>query len=326
MPDTAGKSLKRRRAPAETTNHHDDGHHPAATPPRQETDQQQDTRGDSPRSSRRGTRHALHAARSLLALVIIVVSASSAAAQVPQPVAVPAPPQPEFFPRYDFHLTASSLLLDQDPLQRYSWDAHFGGSVDLADYVGGRLSVTADYHAVLGSELRAFDPNQGNYTLEGTASGRAGHTEFVGVFHHVSRHLSDRPKRPAVAWNTVGGRVLHRLTLGATTIDADLDLAWVTQRGFVDYTWIGSLDLQVRHDVTSHVGLFAHASGQLYNVDELVARRSVQLGGVAEAGIRLRGTAGVIELFAGIERRVDAYPTERTAEHWGLAGFRLLSR
>jgi len=31
-------------------------------------------------------------------------------------------------------------------------------------------------------------------------------------------------------------------------------------------------------------------------------------------------------LFAGYEKRVDADPVDRLPQHWGLAGFRLLSR
>jgi len=328
MPDTSRRPLTRRRAPAAISNHCDSRHRAAE----HEIEEEQDAGRSSPerrppsrRALRRaGMRHPVRTAG--LTAVLALACAVRAGAQVPQPVVAAAPAEPQFFSSYDFHLTASGLLHETDPLARYSWDTHFGGSADLADYVGGRASVTVDYQAVLGSEYRAFDPNQGNYILEASASGRAPHTELVGVFHHVSRHLSDRPKRPAVAWNTFGGRVLHRLTLGGTTIDADLDLGWVTQRAFVDYTWIGSLDLQVRHDVAPHVAVFAHASGQLYGVDELVARRSLQRGGIAEGGIRLRGAAGVLELFAGVERRVDAFPVERTAEHWGLAGFRLLSR
>jgi hypothetical protein len=100
----------------------------------------------------------------------------------------------------------------------------------------------------------------------------------------------------------------------------------VVQHSFVDYTWIGSLELQVRHDVTPQVGVFAHATGQLYGVDMLAAGRSRQRGGMAEAGIRLIGGAGALELFAGVERRVDAYPLDRVPKRWGLAGFRLLSR
>lgn len=263
---------------------------------------------------------------SALVIFLTIVAAARASAQVPQPVAVPAPPRPEFLSRYDFYMIASELIHEDDAAERFSWDTHFGGSVDLADYVSGRASLLIDYQAVLGSEFRPFDPNQGNYILEGSVSGRARNTEFVGVFHHVSRHLSDRPKRPAIAWNTISGRVLHRLSVGGTIIDADLDVGRVVQSSFVDYTWIGSLQVRVRHEVTPRVGVFAHATGQLYGVDVLKAGRSRQRGGMAEAGVRLTGGAAALELFAGLERRVDAYPLERIPKRWGLAGLRLLSR
>jgi hypothetical protein len=54
--------------------------------------------------------------------------------------------------------------------------------------------------------------------------------------------------------------------------------------------------------------------------------RGTQWGGRAEGGIRFGGRAGALELFAGIERRIDADPLVRAAERWGIAGFRLVGR
>ena len=98
------------------------------------------------------------------------------------------------------------------------------------------------------------------------------------------------------------------------------------QHSFVDYTWLGELNLLVRRPLGDHVGVFGHGSGQLFAVDEAVAHRGSQAGGLIEAGVRLNGRAGAIELFAGYEKRVDADPLDRLPQHWGLAGFRLLSR
>jgi hypothetical protein len=33
-----------------------------------------------------------------------------------------------------------------------------------------------------------------------------------------------------------------------------------------------------------------------------------------------------MELFAGVERRIDADPLDRQTHQWAIAGFRLLSR
>jgi hypothetical protein len=266
----------------------------------------------------------------LIAACLTLSLAARAAAQ--QPVVAPAPAEPEFLSRYDFHLTASALLMSpSSPTaaddQRFAWDTRFGGTLDVVDYVGGRAGVVVDYQAVLGSEYRPFDPNQGSYTLEGFASARIGDaTEIVGMFHHVSRHLSDRPKRFAIAWNELGGRILHRVTLGPATIDVDLKGGRIVQHSYVDYTWLGELNVLLRRPVNDHVGVFAHGSGQTFAVDDSVPKRGTQAGGLVEAGLRLNGRAGALELFAGFEKRVDADPVDRQPQHWVLAGFRLLSR
>jgi hypothetical protein len=267
------------------------------------------------------------------ALFFTFALAASAAAQSQQPVIAPATDTPAFLTRFDFHLSVARLLLSEPtpapvvPDERFAWDAHFGGSFDIADLVVGRLGVIVDYQAVMGSEYRPFDPNQGNYTLEGFVSGRVGaHTEVAGIFHHVSRHLSDRPKSFAVAYNEVGGRVMHRLTFGPTIIDLDLEGGRPVQHSYVDYRWIGEGQLLIRHPVNEHVGLFAHGHGQVFAVDETVATRGAQAGGQVEAGVRIAGRSGVLEIFGGYEKRVDADPLDRLSQRWGLVGFRLLTR
>src|SRR5262249_44318061 len=203
---------------------------------------------------------------------------------------------------------------------RFSWDAHFGGSLDMVDYVAGRAGIYVDYEAVLGDEFRIFDPNQGNYTLETFATARLGsRTEVVGMFHHVSRHLSDRPKRFAIAWNLLGGRLLHQVKAGDATIDVDLEGGAIVQHSYVDYSWIGELHLQARKPVNRVVAVYGRVFGQLVGVNGDVPGRGTQRGGSAEAGLRLRGGAGTLELFAGVERRVDADPLDRQPHQWALA-------
>jgi hypothetical protein len=267
------------------------------------------------------------------ALFVTLAFTVHAAAQSQQPVIAAATAAPEFLTRYDFHLSIARLMPSTPtpapiiPDDRFAWDAHFGGSFDIADLVVGRLGVIVDYQAVMGSQYRPFDPNQGNYTLEGFVSARVGaDTEVAGIFHHVSRHLSDRPKSFAVAYNEVGGRLMHRLTLGPTTVDVDLEGGRAVQHSYVDYTWIGEGQLLIRHPLNDHVGLFAHGHGQAFAVNEALAQRGAQAGGEVEAGIRIAGRAGVLEIFGGYEKRVDADPLDRLSQRWGLAGFRLLTK
>ena len=264
------------------------------------------------------------------------MAAPRAAAQIPQPIVAPAPPQPEFFSRSDFHLNAAWLRHEEpavagsEPIttERFMWDTYWGGSIDLVDYVAGRAGVLIDYEAVLGNEFQAFDPNQGNYTLEASASARFGpRTEVVGLLHHVSRHLSDRAKvRNPVAYNALGGRLLQRVAMGQSTIDISAEAGWTVARAFVDYTWLTDVSILARAPISNRFGLFGRADGHLVGVDGSVPTRGRQSGGFVQAGVRIAGTGGAMELFIGFEKRPDADPLDRQSQHWMLAGFHLLSR
>jgi hypothetical protein len=279
-------------------------------------------------------------------MIACLLLAQAAVAAAQQPVVAPPPAVPEFFSRFDFHLNAAWMgestpsTTSATPIpplspaaaaqyaadHRYSFDTHWGGSLDFVDYVLGRTSFIIDYEAIIGDELRLFDTNQAVYTLEAASSARVGDGEVVGIFHHVSRHLADRANRQAVAWNAAGVRVLKQVSRQSTTLDIDAELSRVVAKAFVDYNWIGELNLSVRRPLNAHVAIFAQGSAKLFTVDGSVPNRGTQTGGVAEAGIRLKGTGGVLELFAGFEKRVDAYELERESQRWMLAGFRLLSR
>jgi hypothetical protein len=223
--------------------------------------------------------------------------------------------------RYDFRLSMANIASD-DPTN-FMWDAHYGGDLDIVDYGKGRAGVLIDYQAVLGDEYRPFDPNQGNYTLEVSGSGRVGGTEIAGVFHHVSRHLSDRPKRFAIAMNVLQVRLLHQFAIEDATIDVKIDGGKLVQHSYVDYTWIGSADVTARKPLNSVAGLYGRLAGQLYAVDETIANRSTQRGGRVELGVRLRGKGGAMDFFGGYERVIDAGPIDRLPRRWGFVGFRL---
>jgi hypothetical protein len=260
--------------------------------------------------------------RAAIAAWLLTLAAAPLYAQTHPPVA-PAQSEPDFMTRYDFHLSATAVNSDAT---EFKWETHFGGDIDVADYVVGRTSIVVDLEAVLGDEYRPFDPNQNNYTLEASSSARIGPTEVAAMFHHVSRHLSDRPKRFAIAWNVLGARVLQRIPVAGFTIDIVASGGKVVQNSFVDYTWTGELDLLVRRELNKRVGVFAHGIGEGYLVDPALAGRDTQLGGKVEVGLRIVGGAGALELFAGAERRVDADPIDRMARDWALAGFRLVSK
>jgi hypothetical protein len=261
--------------------------------------------------------------RAAVAACLMLFSVVHARAQRPLPSPTSGTSSPEFLPRAQFHLSAGALHVD-DP--RFTWDTHFGGEVDLVDYVFGRVNGVADYEAILGNEFRLFDPNQGNYTLEFSASGRVKKTEIAGVFHHESRHLSDRFKRFPIAWNVLGARVLRRFDFSQATVDVQGGAGTVTEHAYVDYRWTADLDIVLRHPVSSRAGVFAHGSGAMYGIDPSLSSRGTQKEGRIEAGVRVHGGDAAVELFGGFERRADADPINFQAERWVFAGFRILSR
>lgn len=257
-----------------------------------------------------------------IAACLITGAAVDGAAQQPLGMA-DAPASRQFLSRFDFNLSAAKLA---HPDERFSWDTHWGGDFDLVDYVYGRASFLADYQALLGSEFRPFDPYQSTYTLEAAGSVRRGKTEILGVLSHISRHLGDRFKRVAVAENSLGPRVMRRYTDGTNTVDVRADVRKVIARAYVDYTWISNLDVTLRSTLSPRMDVYARMFGQTIAVDKTMAGRDRQSGGSIEAGVRLAGTGGAVELFLGGERVVDADQLDRTPRRWAFAGFRLVGK
>lgn len=250
-------------------------------------------------------------------------AAAAAAPALAQPPLADPPAAPAFMSRFDFRMSAAALSYDD---QRFTWDTHWAGDFDFIDYVFGRMTFLADYQALLGDEFRPFDPYQSNYYLAVSGSIRRRADEFAFVFHHVSRHLGDRPKRDSVAYNAMLGRYLRQFDLGAATLDVRGDIGPVVARAIVDYTWIGNLDLTLRRGLSPRLGVYGRAYGETFGVDQTIAGRSRQNGGRLEAGVRLHGGGGAIDLFGGVERVVDADPLDRLARTWAFAGFRLVGQ
>jgi len=255
---------------------------------------------------------------------VLVVLALAAASVVPVYAQNPVPSAPagvEFLPRFDFHVSMEHLVSD-DP--RYVWDANFGGELDMIDYGRGRATFVANYQTVLGSQFRAFDPNQGNYTLEGSTSARIGALEAAGVFHHVSRHLSDRPKRFPIDWNMIGGRIGGSTASGRTALRGRLDVRGVIQKSYVDYRWEVETAGAARVELGRRMALVSSGSFRLVGVDGS-RDRGTQYAARGEGGVRLDGRGAALELFVTAERRLDPYQLEFSTATWLAVGFRISS-
>ena len=251
----------------------------------------------------------------------VVLWVGTAAAQTPKDAEPPAA-HVQLLPRTTFLLSAEHLW---DESLAFVWDMNFGGALDVIDYGTGRATFLANYQAILGDEIRHFDPNQGNYILSGTASVRTPSVEVAGVFYHQSRHLADRDNRVAVAWNMAGVRLERSLTAGRTRVDGRVDVRGVVARAFVDYTWEieGAVrsDVQIRPTVAV---LFAGTIRRL-GVDDS-QNRGDQTGFRGETGVRFEGRRGAMEFFLAAEQRIDPSPLEFGTARWASVGFRLLSR
>jgi hypothetical protein len=152
---------------------------------------------------------------------------------------------------------------------------------------------------------------------------RFGKTEVFAILNHVSRHLGDRPKPEAVAENSLGVRLLRRFEDRGTSLDLRVDLRKVVAVAFDDYTMMGDIDTTLRIRLTGRTTVFGRIYAEGVTVDSTVANRNGQYGGRAELGVRIRGQGGVLELFAGTERMLDADPLDRMVATWPLLGFRI---
>ena len=215
-----------------------------------------------------------------------------------------------FLPSYHFHLNMAHLSSDSP---RYIWDANYGGELGIFAYGRTQATFVANYQAVLGEEFHPFDPNQGNYILDGVLSTRFKGVYVAGVFHHLSRHLADRPKEPPVDWNMVGGRVGTQFTRGGTDVDARFDLLGSIVKTNVDYDWEMHTGALVHRRVLRHVRPHRRRAAALHRAPTTFATAATRLAAAAKAASGSAGEPCTVELYLAVER-VDR-PVSHRAGH-----------
>ena len=259
--------------------------------------------------------------QSALAALAVGLCATTAAGQTPDDDQ-PEPARVQLLPRTEFRLSAEHISAEN---LMFVWDANFGGDLDVIDYRTGRATFFANYQAILGDEIRHFDPNQGNYILGGFVSLRRRGVEVAGVFYHQSRHLADRDNLVAVAWNMMGARIERSVTTGRARVDGRVDVRGVVAKAFVDYTW--EIEGAVRSDVQIRpsVGVLFAGTLRRVGVDDS-QNRGDQTGFRGETGVHFDGRRGAMEFFLAAEQRIDPSPLQFGTARWVTVGFRLLSR
>jgi hypothetical protein len=128
-----------------------------------------------------------------------------------------------------------------------------------------------------------------------------------------------------VDWNMMGVRLRAARAAGRLAVEGGTEVLGVIQSSTVDYSWAFGANTGVRYAATPRVGVVGRSAARVLGVDGRFDR-GTQAGFRVEGGVDLRGEAGVVELFAAVERRVDPIPFEADTATWFALGFRLLSR
>ncbi|MDP6579843.1 MAG: hypothetical protein QF681_04225 [Vicinamibacterales bacterium] len=229
-----------------------------------------------------------------------------------------------FLTSYRFHLNALRLVSNDD---NFVWDTDFGGDMDVFDLQYVRGNVLVNFESIVGEQLRAIDPNQANYMVDLSTWWRtgAGDSELGATFHHVSRHLSDRDKEFAVAWNMLGVQYTAPMQLRSWDLNVGYRALKTIQRSFVDYTAEIGGSVQALRALHTRVSLMVGGELTLVSVDKTDRGRDQQVGGRFEIGARFPGGAGFGEVFLARERRIDANPFDLEPTTFTMLGFRFLS-
>ena len=236
----------------------------------------------------------------------------------------PTPPRLGFLTSYRFHLNALRLLSTDDT---FVWDSDFGGEMDVFDFHYFRGNVLVNFESMVGEQIRAIDPNQGNYTFDLSVWWRTfvSDSELGVTLHHVSRHLFDRDKEFAIAWNMLGLQYTFPLRLRSWDLDIGSRALKTLQRSFVDYTAEVGGSVQALRPVHPRVSLLLSGELTFVSVDKSRREREHQFGGRFEIGARFPGGAGVGEVFIARERRIDADAFDLEPTTFTMLGFRFLS-
>ena len=240
------------------------------------------------------------------------------------------PPRPQTTaPRAYGFLTAFRAAIDVKHLDgvdaddRFNWDADVSFDMDVVDAGPFRGNLFISVETIVGSEIRAVDPNQNNYTADVSVFVRLPRGELSTSFHHVSRHLADRATTDSISWNMLGVGYGDRFALGRFELDAGLRALWTVERAGVDYEaeYVGYARIVVPLD--ERFALFGSVEGVAVRVDPLELDRSDQQGGQVEGGLRIVTGVTAVDLFVAQEQRIDATSDRHERTRWTQVGIRV---
>ena len=190
-------------------------------------------------------------------------------------------------------------------------------TIDVVDYVVGRTASDPGLPGGARQRVPAVRSVSGElHPRAGDVVSDSRALKSRRFFHHVSRHLSDRPKLFPVAWNILGVRVLRHATFRNLSFDFVGERRWnhaacecrlpsgrATPRSIV------------RRQLAPRFGFFAHGVGHVMGVDVRRTRAARRPAGSPKAASGLVGEAGV----GGVVCRIRAPVRCRSARFHGAA-------
>jgi hypothetical protein len=204
------------------------------------------------------------------------------------------------------------------------WTTWIGAGAAVVRAGSADLYGSAELETIVGNERRAFDANQANYHLELGVSTRRRGVELSPFFHHVSRHMVDRPKPQAVDWNVLGVRLSRRLE-GALPTRLTLAAGHTTLASLVGYGWELTAQAEAEWPRGRRAAGYAAAAARAVTAErspEFPRDGFVDLS--IEAGARFRREARALNVFAAFERRHDVFVDRPGERDRALVGFRFL--
>jgi hypothetical protein len=227
----------------------------------------------------------------------------------------------ELLPDVSVHLEAARYAPVETDMHWMGW---IGAGAGLIGVGATRAYFTADVETIIGNTRRAFDASQANYHLEvGMHRHLGARYEAAVFFHHVSRHVVDRPKEQAVDWNVLGVRLAGQRP-GRVPLAFNFGLGHTTLASLVGYRWEarGRLDAGFPIGEKSEAYLTGRARYVTVERSEAFSRGDF-LDRSGEAGLRWRRGARTLETYAAWERRHDVFVVVPGARSRGLFGFRI---
>lgn len=229
--------------------------------------------------------------------------------------------QAELLPDASLHLEASRYSPVETDLH---WDSWIGGGASLVRVDAATAYLTADLETVLGNTRRTFDATQANYHLEVGGWLKLGERKVSLFFHHVSRHLVDRPKPEAVDWNVLGARVMAPLPWATLPGRFTLGVGHTTQESSLGYGW--EMTGRVEADLVGRGPKHLYLSADARLVTAESSPRFPRGGFVdfnAEAGVRFSNGARALQLFAAFDHRNDVFVEAPGVRDRAQFGFRI---